>query len=582
MSGASNLFRTDLGLGVTQGSTIPCLHITGISPPAGFDLICTITTLPSAASITSPVMVTVSGFIKITASSNIVIHFPGVKYVQTAVAPTYTITTYQITNRIRADMDTGTVTGVAGSIVPANTASGVTITISNQRVQATSTISLGLPLTTTVATGATLPYLLFQITPTHDLGYCKSSTISCTVDGVARSCVCYHEIDMILITLTATFAAGSHTFSLIGLQNPESVPTTPDNMILYTCGNQGIVQRFTFAGNIPTLIAGVFSDPVIKPSDHGQGYVFIKYTFELKPQHTVPEGGNIQVVFPSSFVLSSSSPKPYCSSMLLDPVDSSEVLCTVTSNTVSLSNFKEVVPGALAYVYVKGVKNPSTASPGAFTFRTRNVAGRIIDQDTSLNTVVLTSAWTVQTITDLIIKPNPSSANATAIYSLEFTPSKFLGSGGKIQIVFPLREFGIIDIPPVCKIDYGVTMFASCTASASTIILTTSSDSRPMKTLISIMNLRNFDEGTSDEFMLTTSYDGVTLQATQTATYFAVTTTQAPSLNMRSLTFYPKNEGELATYQFYFTPQFDIELDDYILITFPNQFDHLLGENFYC
>ncbi|CAG9324854.1 unnamed protein product [Blepharisma stoltei] len=582
MSGGNNLFRTDLGLGVSVGASVPCLGVSGILPASGSSLSCIITTLPSSASSSTPAIITISNFLAISKTSSIIIHFPGIKYVQTTNSPTYTITTYQVTNRIRADLDTGTYTGSAGTSPPSSTTSGVTMTLSSFTVQSTSTLASGSAFTTSSATGSTLPYLLFQITPTHDLGYCQYATVSCTIDGAAKTCLCYPGIDMIMVTLTASLAAGTHTYSIAGLYNPESVPTTQDDLVLYTCGNQAMVESFTFTGKIPTLTPGGFMNPNVEPTSYGQGYVFVQYTFTFSPVHAIPAGGSAQVIFPSSYSLSSSSPSPYCSTVFLSILDQSGSTCTVTSNTITISIPQTLYSQNIIYIKVRGVKNPSASSSGTFTFKTKNSSGRTIDMDSTIPGITFTTAYSTKSITDLGLYLYPSSANATAIYAFEFQASEYLGAGGTIQIVFPLTQFGILKTPPICRITNSISRYSSCSATASTVTIVTGTDPISGKVLISILNIRNFDQGQSSEFMVTTSYDGVTLQQTPSSTYFATTTAQSPSLTVTSIVFFPKNEGELATYQFYFTPKYDIEEDESIVITFPFQFDHDLGENFYC
>ena len=78
--------------------------------------------------------------------------------------------------------------------------------------------------------------------------------------------------------------------------------------------------------------------------------------------------------------------------------------------------------------------------------------------------------------------------------------------------------------------------------------------------MISVFGIRNFDQGTSQGFSLTVTYDGTEIMATSTSTQSLTvnTTAQAAGLKVDSLNFYPQNKGEISTHEFFFTPTLDI------------------------
>mmetsp|Transcript_26037 Transcript_26037/g.4469 ORF Transcript_26037/g.4469 Transcript_26037/m.4469 type:complete len:93 (+) Transcript_26037:730-1008(+) len=53
-------------------------------------------------------------------------------------------------------------------------------------------------------------------------------------------------------------------------------------------------------------------------------------------------------------------------------------------------------------------------------------------------------------------------------------------------------------------------------------------------------------------------------------------------MDVNPVVFYPKNEGESATYVFSFTPIINIEVDQTISVLFPPEFAIELGENLLC
>jgi hypothetical protein len=129
-----------------------------------------------------------------------------------------------------------------------------------------------------------------------------------------------------------------------------------------------------------------------------------------------------------------------------------------------------------------------------------------------------------------------------------------------------------------------VSTFASCTVSASALTVVTDSP-LPFKQLqVAVAGLTNFDQGNSQPFVLTTSYDGQQLQTTGTATgsTSATTTAQASPLKVSTILLDPSNEGESATYEFFFSPVLPISVDMYIVVRFPKEFDIRVGDAISC
>ncbi|OMJ89673.1 hypothetical protein SteCoe_8125 [Stentor coeruleus] len=573
-NGASNLFAINLGL---TSTSVPCSGISGIDK----SITCFITSSPSSPS--TPVYIQISGFSEISSGTLVKIYVSGIKYVSTANAPTFIITTYKKYNRVRYDLETGSAIGPIGQVLPAVTLSGSSLTLSDKTVLHTATLSTGTSFTTTVASGAITPYILIHIYISHDQGYCNNASISCYLDSVLYTCTCYQGADMVLIPLSSSYLAASHTIQIVGIVNPESVPLVNDDLYYYIIGGNSVKQYISFSGQIPKLNAGGFSKTKITPGELGQGYVFVSYSVLLVPNHYIPKGGSIQIVFPSEYTLSSSNPKPTCYTNYLKAI-SSDITCSLSSNTFTITGFQEVHAENVVVVFIKGIQNPSQTSSGQFSISTLNTAGRYIDQNTLAGGLSYISLWQIQTIEYLEIDVFPTNANATAEYSFKFTPSTFMGAGAVIKIDFPLQQFGNLPSSPVCRVSGEVFTFASCTTSASDLYFVTDTDLPYKPIIFSVIGLVNFDEGTSQNFVITTAYDGVTLQSTGTATsqVTAKTTAQAGTLKVSNIIFYPMNEGEEATYEFYFSPITSISENENIIIKFPLTYDHRVGDNIKC
>ena len=574
-TGSSDLFPLDLGL---PTSSVPCKGIQGISQSS---LICSITSSPTSAS--TPVYVTISNFTQIDANTLIKIHFASILYVKTTNSGSITVTTFEYNNRIRYNLESGSNSFPAGLAIPTKTSLAVTLTLSEKTVQSSTTLSTGTSFTSSTASGSTTPYILIHIYQSHDQGYCIGASLTCTFDSIVYDCECYEGADIILVTLTGNFATGSHTMQISGLINPESVPSTNDDLLVYIIGGNTIKQILGFSGQIPLLKPGEFIKSQIAPSDLRQGTVFVSYSVIISPQHPIPEGGYIEITFPSEYDLSSSSPVPTCYSDYLH-ASSDAVSCELNSNTVTLTEFSRFKEEFIVVVWVQGVKNPEVESTSEFVIRTLNSDQRVIDENTESGSIEFVGSFEAENISFLDIYIFPDNANATAEYIFTFTPSSFLGVGSVIKIDFPIKQFGSLPSSPKCRFSGPIITFAECTTSASDLFIITDKD-LPFKPLsISVLGLRNFDQGTSDAFAISAKYDGtVVQQTTSTTSKLTITTgSQAATLSVSNIIFSPQNEAEKATYEFYLSPKTGISSSQNLIIKFPEQYDPRLGDDLNC
>jgi len=561
-SGGSSLFRPDLGLGLSSGQTVPCKAISGIT-----QLKCTVQ-VPTSP---NPVKITVSDFEEVTAGTSLEFQIPGLKYVQTTNPPTVTVTTYEYQNRKRKELETVDSSLPSGVASVSTSTSGVSLSLSSTKVSSVSTLSLSPTIT---SLGASSPYyIMLHIHQSQDDGYCNTQQITCTVNSSPKTCTCYQTAETILIPLNSDPGAGSISISISGLANPDSVPTTPNDLTMYMIANGQVNQALTFTGGIPVLTAGTLSIASVEPIVDGKNYVNVRYTARFTCEHEVPQGGSIEIEFPGDYSLSSSSPVPKCYAYL-EPASSSGVSCIVNSNTLTVSNFQKVNSASLVLVTVEGVKNPSVATTGSFSVKTKNTLGRVIDQNLSVSGFTTGSEWTPWTSSDFSVQVFPTNSNATAEY--QFTLRMiYAGIGTQIKITSSDLNLGS---SPNCRVFNGMSTFESCKASGNSLVLTTNQPTPSSAFTVSVLDLVNFKG--SGTFSLECTYDGVVVTQSEPVTF---TTSQlAPSLSVESIDFYPKNKGERATYVFKFTPQFDIEQDEAINIVFPQEFDSKLGYDFKC
>jgi hypothetical protein len=74
---------------------------------------------------------------------------------------------------------------------------------------------------------------------------------------------------------------------------------------------------------------------------------------------------------------------------------------------------------------------------------------------------------------------------------------------------------------------------------------------------LSLFDITNFDKGESEDFTVKTEFSGITLDTTTSvgsSLQRATTTGVGVSLTVSTIDFYPRNEGEVATYEFHIKP----------------------------
>ncbi|CAG9310830.1 unnamed protein product [Blepharisma stoltei] len=578
-SSGNALFPLDLGLGIQEGSTFPCRGISNIAGQSSPSLTCTLTTLPSVASSGTPVIVTVTGFTTIAAGTSFTFHIPNIYYIQTTNTASVIVTSYSKLNRIRTDIQSSSVSVSAGSTGPASSSTATSLTLSTTQVQSSTTLSSA---SITISSGAgSNPYLLLEINPIHDSGYCNYNTISCLYDGTSSTCYCYPGIDLILISLSSLTAA-SHTFSVSGLINPESSGIT-DGFNLYAVKGAAVLDAYTYSSNIPALTPGVITDFQCKIDQNYAALSNIRYEFSFTLIHDIPTNGSILITMPSgSYSLHYSTPIPYCSSILFSQQDyTSSCTCTPYGNTVTISGIPNIKSGSFVDIFVQGIKNPgSVGTIGNFKYQTKNSNGGVIDEATTVTGPTLTSVWTVQTISDLKMINYPNNAGATAEYIFSFTTLTSLGAGGYIEIEFPTAQFGILTNPPDCRATGATSALSSCEVYGKSLLGTIGANIGGMSNF-HIFGVKNFNAGISDDFSIKAYYDGVLLQQTSGSVTIS-TTAAASTISVSAINFYPKNEGQTATYEFTMIPSVDIDSSEYIIITFPRSYDHRIGDNLDC
>ena len=577
--GTNSLFEVDLGLGIAVGGTVPCLGISGISPAA---LTCILTVKPASPSPSNTVTVTISNFSAISAGTAVVLHIAGIKHVGTGTNPSITLTSYQVLNRVRTDLNTKQATlTTPPSIVSAPAGSATSFISSNTLVSAGTTLQNSF---TPTAVGS--PASLLVVLSSHGNGYCAATTgLTCSVGGTAYTCYCYPIAELIYVKTNVALAAAPTNFSLGNVRNPSSVPSSADSFIIYTISGTTFVKA-TPSTTLPLQTAGSFTNPLVSPSLRGLAYVNVQLSFTVTPQHEIPAGGSLAIVLPSMFSLLSSSPVPVCSLSQFSPLSGAAATCQLQGSSISIGNFKTVSAGSTVNVVVTGVKHPTSGvSTGFFTFTSYTSLNLVINQNAAVPGYSFTAAYVPGTIGINSFACYPNNGKAIAEYAITFSVSNPIPAGGSVSLVFPISNFGTLPNPPDCRINGAISSFQSCTTAGSivTVVLNTALPSTSVT--VSVFNVPNFNQGTSNPFSISTMYDGLVLDVSSNlaATSLTLTTSaSAQPLQVNSISADPLNEGEMSTYTFSVTPVNNIATSQSFIVTFPSTYDREVGGNLVC
>lgn len=584
-AGASDLFAVDLSLGIAVGGTVPCLGISGISPASGFTaLTCVLTVKPAIKSPTNTVTVTVSNFAPISAGTAVVLHIAGVTHVGTANNPSITLTSYQLLNRVRTDLNTKSdilATVPASAFVSQGTVA-TAFTSSSTLVSSTTTLANSF----TPAVALSIPASFLIILTSHGNGYCAATTgLACSVGGTVYTCYCYAGADMIYVKTTITISTVLTTFSLANLVNPSSVPTSADSFTIYAISINSFVRSVPFP-TLPLQTSGSFTTPIVSPSLKGLSYVNVQLSFTITPQHDIPATGTLGITLPGMFSLLSSSPVPVCTLGQFTALSGTAATCVLSGSSATVGNFKTVGAGSTVNVVISGVKHPSSGvSTGFFTFTSYTSLNLIIDQHASVPGYSFTATYIPGAIGIHSFACYPNNGKAIAEYIITFSVSNPIPAGGSISLTFPISNFGTLPSPPDCRINGSATYFQSCTTAGSivTIVLSTSLPSTAVS--VSLFNVPNFNQGTSNPFAISTMYDGLVLDQTTSlasASLSLTTSATAQPLQVNSITADPLNEGEMSTYTFSVTPASNIATSQSFIVTFPSTYDRNISDYLAC
>ena len=585
---SSNLGWTSL----SSGDTIPCKSVQGIVPVTDESLTCTIT-------FGSPVLVVMNNFQSVLAGTFVKVRFPNFLNPTSAGTITVGVNLFSKQNRIWTMLNTGTVTyAVSGTSSPTVTTIPTTPTASTSQytfssattpeVSSTVTLAFDAQLTTAIAVSSVI---IIQLPSGWIPDATVASGVECTISAVVTPCIAYEGINWISIELSSTqsITTTETSWSFSNLQVPFMSTSSPGSMTIYVLSGNTAVQEYIH-NTFPVYATPAFSDSTLVVPNKGLGYVDVHYTISMRIPNEIPAGASIEIDFPSSYNLLKSTPSVTFNSSTLTSISDTQVInFSPTLYRLYITNFQTYPADTAFSVDIWGVKNPSsgTSSTGwniYITYTDSSGTTGTIASAVDFDQFTYGAPFSSGNINFQSISAFPLNADEYAMTNISITPQTSIAAGGVIQIIFP-SDYKALPSPPECYLSGGISTFESCVLSGNTITITTDADYLYGGLNITIMNVLNPDYGTTGGFVIQTSYDGVTLDITDTTSLVGRTLTtsaKANTITEVALSNDPQNEGEVSAFNFTFLPSDEIDTSMVIMLGFPYQFDMMLGPIITC
>lgn len=398
---------------------------------------------------------------------------------------------------------------------------------------------------------------ILVILPSYDTKFIQlNQIISCSVKAIAANdftslpCIPYYGVDWILIQ-TPIALTNTATLKITNLIWPRYVQTLSTNLCFKTA-------VFSNTNNQYRAIDGACSTPIISPNANnfnlamisapkkGLGYVDCTYTFTFNVDNKIPDNSKIVLTFPSSdsasYSLIESSPVPIFSAPLLVGYNGGSLQFSTTINQLTVSNVGEYPAGSTFTIVADGIKNPVSGIISSGWNIEIYYSGNLVNSQLDFFSFPFGPAFTSGYVIINQISAFPINADEYADFTIVFTPQTDIPNSGLISVTFPANQYKELPGNLDCVLSGGIQTFTSCILSSTTVKIVTGEKytAGVGSIYLKIKNIKNPDAGTTDGFLVTTSYDGVTLDITDQT-----------SLSGRTFTSFPKARNILKNITFF-------------------------------
>ena len=244
----------------------------------------------------------------------------------------------------------------------------------------------------------------------------------------------------------------------------------------------------------------------------------VTYTFTFVCTNDIPSGASLTLTLPSSYNLIASYPPVKISYPEFEDASSTVKLASYyTANTITIYNLGLVYRGTEFRIIISGMRNPDVSSAmNTFSVVTK-LNGYTVNLANNFVTVTLEPIFNPGLINVNSISVFPINRAVTADYIFAFNPQTKLNVGAEIHITFP-SEYLSLPQNPVCYVSGGITTFELCYKLVNEVIVRLDSVYFTDVIYVKVLGISNPNVVTTSAFTIYTTYDGNTMDKTDSAT----------------------------------------------------------------
>ena len=436
------------------------------------------------------------------------------------------------------------------------------------------------------------------------------NSVACMIKSTFLSCYSYPEANILVIENMPQITANNEIIIRItGFTNAPYVEDLHKSVLVWSWDKyKKEVEQYIYP-NLPPLDYGPVNDAYVLPYNYQALKQGVTYDWVFRLGDDLPAGGSLVLYYPANYYdLQSSVPCPGVQLVQgvqwLNPTNNPATQmasiqdCSImfATSIVTIAQIQPVKKDAVIVIRFTGVKNPSqTGWTPYFQVESKTSAASTIDRNQTIKQVYITRQFDVKTIVFDAFYSSPDNGLLLGNYYLSFYPQNPIPQYGQIMITMPSPEFDPTKWPPVnkrfCNVGGSLKTYSSCTWSTTvstiTIIIDKELTIEPGMDPVRIMlpHITSFNaELSSGVVKVTTSYDGLTIDESGSdgTGRKAVTSKVAVLLPSCTMSYEPKNEGNIASYTFDFTSIIGVTRAAVIQFEFPYEYPKGLGENIVC
>jgi len=304
------------------------------------------------------------------------------------------------------------------------------------------------------------------------------------------------------------------------------------------------------------------------------------YLFEFTTSKEIPEGASISITFPTPAY--SFPAYTDCGEITgLEDSSGADITCgTVGGNVVEVQNFAAITSGTEISIEVIGVLNPAATIGGdVFTVAVMDGVDTIETADITATATTLSGTFAIIDLNVQVAELLPRNQQVDAWFRLEMDPGEDLPVNSVMTVDFS-THFGNLFSSTASEVECyafgGLTKLIECSVAGQFLTMKfgeKSDGTVPIE--IYFFGLIRYSTGaaTLTGFDATLEYEGVPIG--NVGTFPDIDTEPSPTLiDTLSMDYYPRNEAEIANYEFTFElSETSITAEQYFLIRFPFDFD---------